>query len=53
MPNISETRDKSTAIAKRRISDSVFTHLFREPEYTLQLYQALHPEDTTATADMA
>ena len=26
-----------------------FTHLFGDPEYTLQLYRALHPEDTTST----
>ena len=30
---------------KRTIKDSVFTHLFREPEYLYQLYQTLHPED--------
>lgn len=30
---------------KRKIKDSVFTYLFRQPEYTMQLYQALHPED--------
>lgn len=30
---------------------SVFTSLFREPKYLLQLYQALHPEDLEATED--
>lgn len=30
---------------------SVFTSLFSEGEYTLQLYQALHPDDTTTTKD--
>ena len=31
---------------KRRVKDSVFTYLFKQPEYTRQLYLALHPEDT-------
>lgn len=30
---------------KRTIKDSVFTFLFGEPEYTVELYQTLHPED--------
>ena len=30
----------------RNIKDSVFCDLFSRPEYLLQLYQALHPEDT-------
>lgn len=34
---------------KRGIKDSVFTLMFREPKYALQLYQALHPEDTDVT----
>lgn len=36
---------------KRQIKDSVFTDLFGTPAYLLQLYQELHPEDTTATVD--
>ena len=32
---------------KRTIKDSIFTFLFGEPEYTMELYQALHREDTT------
>ena len=32
---------------KRNTKDSVFTHLFSFPEYQLQLYRALHPEDST------
>ena len=35
--------------AKRNIKDSVFTYLFRQPEYTRELYLALHPEDTDVT----
>lgn len=34
---------------KRSVKDSVFTLMFREPKYALQLYQALHPEDTDVT----
>ena len=34
---------------KRNLKDSVFTFLFRQPEYTRQLYLALHPEDTEVT----
>ncbi len=38
-------------LAKRTIYDSVFTDLFKIPEYTLQLYQALHPEDVAMTEE--
>ncbi len=33
----------------RKVKDSVFTFLFGQPEYTLQLYRSLHPEDTDVT----
>ncbi len=36
-------------VFKRRAKDSVFTHLFSEPKYLLELYKTLHPEDTEAT----
>ncbi len=36
---------------KRKIRDSVFTPLFQEKKYLLQLYQALHPEDGAVTED--
>lgn len=35
---------------KRSVKDSVFTYLFKQPEYTRQLYLALHPEDTDVKA---
>ena len=35
--------------ANRNIKDSVFTSLFRDRNYLLQLYQALHPEDRNVT----
>jgi len=31
---------------RKTVKDSVFTNLFGEPRYLLQLYQAIHPEDT-------
>lgn len=36
---------------KRKIKDSVFTNLFQEKKYLLQLYKALHPEDCNVTED--
>ena len=36
-------------ITKRKIKDSVFTDLFRNKKYLLQLYQTLHPEDKEVT----
>lgn len=34
---------------KRAIKDSVFTYLFKQPEYTRLLYLSLHPEDEDVT----
>ena len=34
---------------KREVKDSVFTDLFRDKRYLLELYQALHPQDTGIT----
>lgn len=36
---------------KRKIKDSVFTNLFQDKKYLLQLYKALHPEDSNVTED--
>ena len=35
----------------RKSKDSVFCELFSRPEYFLELYRALHPEDTGVTAE--
>ena len=43
---LSETNGRAF---KRKAKDSVFTHLFSEPKYLLELYKTLHPEDTEAT----
>lgn len=39
------------AIVKHKVKDSVFTNLFKNKKYLLQLYKALHPEDTNATEE--
>lgn len=36
---------------KRKIKDSVFTNLFQDRKYLLQLYKALHPEDCNVMED--
>ncbi len=46
-----EQTDIKSAMAKHAVYDSVFTNLFRDPEYTIQLYRALHPEDIEARAE--
>mgnify|MGYP001851244080 CR=1 FL=1 len=38
-------------VAKYTAKDSVFTNLFSDPKYLLQLYKALHPEDLDATEE--
>ena len=38
-------------MAKYTAKDSVFTNLFSDPKYLLQLYKALHPEDLDATEE--
>lgn len=37
--------------AKYTAKDSVFRDLFQNPEYLIELYQVLHPEDKTATKE--
>ncbi|MCI8713592.1 MAG: hypothetical protein HFH23_15305 [Ruminococcus sp.] len=39
------------SVPKRKIKDSVFTNLFQDKKYLLQLYKALHPEDSDITED--
>ena len=38
-------------VMKRTIKDSVFTNLFQDKKYLLQLYKVLHPEDNDITED--
>ena len=39
------------AFVKRNVKDTVFTNLFSDMKYLLQLYRCLHPEDTDITAE--
>lgn len=43
--------EKKDSFAKYTVKDSVFTTIFRDKKYLIQLYRALHPEDTEATED--
>ena len=38
-------------VAKHTVTDSVFTSLFKEKKYLIELYRAIHPEDREATED--
>lgn len=42
---------RSAEVMKRTIKDSVFTNLFQDKKYLIQLYKALHPEDNDITED--
>ncbi|MBD5472837.1 MAG: hypothetical protein HDR20_08055 [Lachnospiraceae bacterium] len=44
-------KQEKTEIVKRTVKDSVFTDLFQDKKYLLQLYKALHPEDNDVTED--
>ena len=46
-----KTKEKKDAFAKYTVKDSVFTTLFQDKKYLMQLYRALHPEDTETTED--
>lgn len=43
--------EKEERVVKHTVKDSVFTSLFKEKRYLIQLYRALHPEDTETTED--
>lgn len=50
--NDTETvEEKEEQVVKHTVKDSVFTSLFKEKRYLIQLYRALHPEDTKTTED--
>jgi hypothetical protein len=49
--NVAESRFMNEKIAKYTIKDSVFTNLFQDKKYLIQLYKTLHPEDTDVTED--
>ena len=39
-------------LVKRNAKDNVFTNLFQDPKYVVELYRALHPEDENVTEEM-
>ena len=47
----SETEEQKK-VMKRTVKDSVFTDLFQNKKYLLQLYKALHPEDHVTEDDL-
>lgn len=49
MDTINSERTEQKEVMKRTIKDSVFADLFQDKKYLLQLYKALHPEDTDVT----
>ena len=49
--NNKNVSDMDKEVAKHTIKDSVFTNLFQDKKYLLQLYKALHPEDTDIKED--
>ena len=51
MDTINSERTEQKEVMKRTIKDSVFADLFQDEKYLLQLYKALHPEDTDVTED--
>lgn len=46
-----ENGQQSAEVMKRTIKDGVFTNLFQDKKYLIQLYKALHPEDNDITED--
>ncbi len=44
-----EEKKMEEEVVKYTVKDSLFTNLFREKKYLIQLYRALHPEDKKAT----
>ena len=48
---LDNVKKEQEGIMKRTIKDSVFADLFQDKKYLLQLYKALHPEDTDVTED--
>ena len=49
--NAAGSRIKDEEVAKHTIKDSVFTNLFQDKKYLLQLYKTLHPEDTQVSEE--
>lgn len=52
MDTINSERTEEKEVMKRTIKDSVFTDLFQNKKYLLQLYKSLHPEDDVTEDDL-
>lgn len=50
-PKGKTTAEKKKAFAKYTVKDSVFSTIFQDKKYLIELYRALHPEDTETTED--
>ena len=51
MSNTNDKQQTEGTVAKRNIKDCVFTNMFGDKKYLIQMYKALHPEDTETTED--
>ena len=51
MSNTDDKKQTEGIIAKRTIKDCVFTNMFGDKKYLIQIHKALHPEDTETTED--
>ena len=49
MSNTNDELQTEGIAAKRNIKDCVFTNMFGDKKYLIQMYKALHPEDTETT----
>ena len=49
--NAVENRIRDEEVEKHTIKDSVFTDLFQDKKYLIQLYRTLHPEDKNTTEE--
>ena len=47
--DVAVNAENESNVVKYTIKDSVFTSLFKDKKYLIQLYRALHPEDTGTT----
>lgn len=45
------SQNKGNNVVKHTVKDSVFTNLFKEKKYLVQLYKALHPENADVTEE--
>lgn len=48
---MSDEKKVEDAAAKHTVKDSLFTNLFKEKKYLIQLYRAIHPEDKKTTEE--